>query len=142
MADWKNGAVAALALIMLAACSSVPAPRQELGTAKQAVSQARATNAPEYAPEVFSRANAKLAKAQAALENGEHALARRLAKEATVDAELAEATAGNAQNQTALNELRLSIKSLEDRIYEAPAQANELAPQPVYPPAQSSNAIR
>lgn len=138
MVEWRKAAAVALALATLAACGGVPAPRQELGAAKQAVSQARATEAPRFAPEVFTKAHGKLAQAQTALAKGDHARARRLADEATVDAELAQATAESARNKSTLDEMRRNIKTLKNRVYEAPAKSAEMAPdQPVSPTAAS-----
>jgi len=121
MVDCGKGAVAALALVTLAACGGVPAPREQVGAAKQAVSQARTTEAPEYAPDAFGKANGKLAQAQAALANGENDRARRLAEQARVDAELAQAAAENARNRSKLDEMRRSIKTLRSQVFEAPA---------------------
>ena len=142
MIGWHRGAAVGLAVATLAACSSVEAPSQEMGTAQQAVSQARETEAPQYAPDAFGKANGKLAQAQAALKKGEHARARRLADEASVDAELAQATADNARNTAALDEMRRSIKTLQAQVHEAPAQATKITPGSAEPPASSSNAAQ
>lgn len=142
MIRWQRGAAVGLAAVTLAACGGVEAPRQEMGSAKQAVSQARKTEAPQYAPDAFGKANVKLAQAQAALAKGEHARARRLAEEASVDAELAQATAENARNKAALDKMRRSIKTLQSKVHEAPAQATKITPGSAEPPAGSSNATR
>lgn len=135
MIGWQRGAAVGLAVATLAACSSVEAPSQEMGSAKQAVTQARETDAAQYAPNAFGKANGKLAQAQAALKKGEHARARRLADEASIDAELAQATADNAKNKAALDKMHRSIKTLQAQIHESPARATKITPGPAESPA-------
>ena len=142
MIRWHRGAAVGLVLVTLAACSSAEAPRQEMGTAQEAVSQARETEAPQYAPAAFGKANGKLAQAQAALAKGEHERARRLAEEASVDAELAQATAENTRNKAALDKMQRSIKTLQAQVHEAPAQATKITPSTAESPVDSSNATR
>jgi len=124
----RSGIVAAFSLVSLAACSSDPAPRQDLGSAEQAVSQARAQDAPQYAPKAFGKAHGKLAQAQEALKKGDHARARRLADEAAVDAELAQATAESTKNRAELDEIQRSIKALKSQVHAMAAQPTAGAP--------------
>lgn len=128
MIEYRSGAAAVLALGMLAACGSDPAPRQDLGSAQQAVSLARAQEAPQYAPKAYDKANGKLAQAQAALKKGDHVRARRLADEAAVDAELAQATAESAKNRAELNEIKRSIEKLKSQVQAMAAPPTAGAP--------------
>jgi hypothetical protein len=87
----------AIALCMLAGCTSVPAPVQEVAGAERAVQAAGAADAASLAPAELEKARGKLEAARRALAAREHARARQLAEQAVVDAELARITAGAEQ---------------------------------------------
>ncbi len=88
----------AAALVVLAACSTVPTPTSELAAARTAVAQA-AAQPTEDAGAVLVSARDKLARAEQALQRGDNLQARLYAEQAEADARLAVATAENARAQ-------------------------------------------
>ena len=84
------------ALLALGACANTPPPTEQLGAARAMVTQAQPL-AVNDAPAELQVAQAKLASAEAAVERGDYAVARRLAEEAEVDAKLAWTTAEDAR---------------------------------------------
>lgn len=106
------GALALLAALGLQACSSVPPPEQELTAADVAVREAEDAQAASQAPAPLRRAQDKLEQARAAMQAEEYVQARRLAEQATVDAELAEAEARSEVARQNVEELRESIEAL------------------------------
>ena len=108
----KTFAIAALlAAATLAGCAG-PAPREQLGAAQNAVRQAERSEAPLHAEAELRAAQAKLAEAEAAFRNDEHARARRLADEAVVDAELAQARAEAIIAQRSAAQMQRSVEAL------------------------------
>jgi len=83
-----------------------------MAQADMAVRQASDSKAPDYAPTELRVAQEKLLGAQQAVSADEYERARRLAEQATVDAQLAQAKgeAGDAQHNAA--ELRRTIDAL------------------------------
>jgi hypothetical protein len=88
------------ALVVLAACSTVPTPTSELAAARTAVAQA-ASQPTEDAGAVLVGARDKLARAEQALQRGDNLQARLYAEQAEADARLALATAENVRAQRA-----------------------------------------
>src|SRR4051794_21113749 len=86
------------ALLALAACATTPPPTEQLAAARAMVAQAQPLAASD-APGDLHTAQAKLASAEAAMERGDYAVARRLAEQADVDARLAWTAAENARAQ-------------------------------------------
>ena len=81
----------ALALpLLLNACASAPVPLEQMAVAEAAVQRASTASTSEAAPAELRLASAKLADARSAVKAGDSERARRLAVEATVDAEAAE----------------------------------------------------
>jgi hypothetical protein len=76
------------------------------------VRQAQTTQAPQYAPAELRMASDKLEAARRAMREEKYGEARRLAEQATVDAQLAEAKARDAQSQQTAREMRANIESL------------------------------
>ncbi len=103
------------AAVALAACSSVPPPREQMAVSRAAVERASGPAAAE-APVELSAAREKLARANRAMAEEDYATARRLAEEAEADATLAEARARAKRSDTALNELRESIRVLRSEL--------------------------
>lgn len=97
---------AMIALAMLAGCTTVPAPVQELAEAEHAVQVASASDAMTLAPSELDKAHRKLEEARSALQAQDHVLARRLAEQAVVDAELAQITARAAATERAVAAIR------------------------------------
>jgi Domain of unknown function (DUF4398) len=111
-----------LAMLALGACSSVPAPEQQLANADTAVREAEEANAASEAPAPLRRAQDKLTQARAAMQAEEYVDARRLAEQAAVDAELAEVQARSTVAEENVEELRKSIELLrQEATQKAPA---------------------
>jgi len=90
--------VAVLPLVLaVAACGSSPPP--------PSLSQAEAQGARNFAPQEMQTAADRLAAARAAIENDRQEQAARLAQEAVVNAQLAQARMEDAQAQAALAEV-------------------------------------
>jgi uncharacterized protein DUF4398 len=104
--------LAMIALLMLAACASVPAPVQDVAEAERAVQAAADADAETVAPAEFERARSKLEAAKSALQAQQHLKARRLAEQALVDAELAQVTAEAEAGARAATEIRAQIRDL------------------------------
>jgi chromosome segregation ATPase len=100
---------AVLMLAVLAACTTVPAPVQELAEAEHAVQAASASDAMTLAPAEVDKARRKLEAARSALRAQDHTLARRLAEQAVVDAELAQITARAEETERAAAAIETQI---------------------------------
>jgi predicted lipid-binding transport protein (Tim44 family) len=112
-------------LIFLTMCLSIgavslgcAAPRSStraVSQAELAVQDATVSEADAYAPADLRLAREKLDRAQAAYDDGEYDRARRLAEEALVDAQLAEARAENEQATTEARRLESDVEVLHRR---------------------------
>lgn len=101
-------------VLLLGACRSAgPVPTTQMAQARTSVQQAEEAGARDYAGLDYRRAQQKLEEAEAALADRRHDRARRLAEQAAVDAELAAVRARSAKTQEAVEELRESIRALE-----------------------------
>jgi Domain of unknown function (DUF4398) len=100
----------------LAGCASGPAPDAEMGAAELALSQAEDAEAAARAPAPYALARDKLERARDAMADGENLEARRLAEQALVDAQLAEAEARSAVARENAAELRQSIETLREEL--------------------------
>jgi hypothetical protein len=113
MAWWSTIGAGRLALmstlVVLTACSSVPAPVQEVAEAERAVQAAAAADAGTFAPAELDQARRKLDAARGALQEQEHLKARQLAEQAVVDAELAQVTARAEAAARSAAEMRAQI---------------------------------
>lgn len=81
------------AAALVAACASLPPPTELMAVTRAAVTHAATQGGHEAAPAEMRLARDKLERAQAAMRAEDYAAARRLATEAQVDAQLAEAKA-------------------------------------------------
>jgi hypothetical protein len=108
-------------LFGLAGCASGPAPDAELAAAGVAFDQAEDADAAARAPAPYALARDKLERARAASADGENIEARRLAEEALVDAQLAEAAARSEIARQNAEELRRSIETLREELARRPA---------------------
>lgn len=106
----KLGLMAALVL-GLAACASVPEPREQMAVSRAAVERASGPAAAE-APVELAAARDKITRANAAIAAKDFVLARQLAEQAEADATLAEARARATRSTTALEQVRESIRAL------------------------------
>ena len=103
--------------LALASCASQPpVPSEQLAVSKTAVEQAQRAQAGDYAPIELKQAQDKLNLAQAAVQKEDYVTAGRLAKQAEVDARLAETKAHSARAQNAVAALNESIRALRQEI--------------------------
>lgn len=110
-------AAAALALGALAACSSTPAPTEQLAVTRTTVNRVAAAPAvATSAPVEMQRAREKLVLAEKAMTAGDYVSARRLAAEAEVDARVAETRADAASNAVNLKQVQDGIRALQEEI--------------------------
>lgn len=100
-----------VAVAALSACASTPEPREQMAVGRAAVERVSGPAAAEAPVEVAS-ARDKIARANRALADKNYDLARQLAEEAEADAALAEARARAKRSDTALDEVRASIRAL------------------------------
>ena len=110
-------AVAALTVLTMAGCASTGGdqPREQMAVARAAVDRA-AGPAGADAPVEVSQAREKLERANAAVARKDYDVARRLAEQAEVDANLAEAKSHSARSDRALQEVREGIRQLREEI--------------------------
>lgn len=111
-----KGLLAIVVGLGLTGCGATLPPRAELTAAEVAISGAREADATEYAAGPFALAQDKLARAQDALAREDHTTARRLAEQAEVDAQFAEAVARSEVTHARAAELRESIRILHEEI--------------------------
>jgi hypothetical protein len=115
--DMKRSiALIPLFTIALAACASAPPPTEQLAAGKSAVQAAQLAGASEHAPVALAQAASKLRAAETAMREEQFVEARRLAQEATVDAELAQALAGSARAQHSAQQVDQSIRALRSEL--------------------------
>jgi hypothetical protein len=107
---------ALIVLLALSGCGTIPPPRAELSAAEVAVEGAEQADAAQFAPAQLSLAQDKLGRARAAMDAREFVAARRLAEQAEVDAQLAEAEARSELARAHAAELRETIRLLRDEI--------------------------
>jgi hypothetical protein len=108
--------IGAAMLVGIAGCASGPAPDAEMGAAELALSQAEDAEAATRASAPYALARDKLERARDAMADGENIEARRLAEQALVDAQLAEAQARSAVALEHAEELRESIEALRKQL--------------------------
>jgi hypothetical protein len=100
---------------LAAACATTPPPTERVAAARAMVTQAQPIAARDAALEL-NTAQAKLAGAEQAMQQGEYESARRLAEQAEVDAKLAWTVAENVRAQRAAAEVDRSVQALRDEI--------------------------
>lgn len=109
-----------LSTLILGACAGVPPPDTELATSRSAIEQAQTAGAAQQAPADFALARDKFARAEAAALRGENLAATRLAEQAQLDAQLAQARARAAGTERAVGELDESLRVLRDEMNRKP----------------------
>jgi hypothetical protein len=114
------GLVLAVGLVGLATapgCASRGTPPGDaIGAAEYALRKATEDGATEFAPVDIRQAEDKLDRARAARSEGANMTAIRLANEVALEAQLAEAKAGNARIHRARNEVQKSLDALRAEI--------------------------
>jgi hypothetical protein len=109
----------ALALLALAGCAgnrAAPEYQGDLQRAGRTVAEAEQEGAYQYGGAELNLAREKLRAAERAAEEGEDEEAQRLATEAELDAQLAMAISRNQQTQAAVQEVRESIRTLQEEL--------------------------
>lgn len=120
--DMKPWMLLKVCLILLftwvfAGCADkVPPPTEQVTMATQAIAQAESSGAFEFAPVELKLARDKLALARQAMDKEENDKARRLADEAMIDANLAEARARSAKSLKVVDEMKESIRVLQQEM--------------------------
>jgi hypothetical protein len=109
-------AAASAVLLALGGCASTPMPTAQLAVAEAAVQRANTTSTQESAPAELATAVGKLARARSAVTAGDAVLARRMADEATVDAQLAEQRAAAKRATLAASESENAARVLREEI--------------------------
>ena len=110
--QWLGAAAVAASL---AACSSIPRPVEQVEAARAALGQAQPVAVAEGAPQL-KLAQAKLERAERAMQGGDHVSARILAEQAEVDARYAWTLAESARLQRAAAGIDRSVQSLRDEL--------------------------
>ena len=101
--------------IIIAGCAGAP-PTEQMAVSKVAVTTATSAGSNEFAPLALRSAMEKMDAAEKAMAEEDYPLARQLAEEAQVDAQLAAATARSAKAQKAANALQESNRVLRNEI--------------------------
>ena len=119
MKTWRlmKGCLVTLFIVVLAGCAAkAPVPEKQVTLATQSIVQAESSGAVEFAPLELKAARDKLSQAKLAMDREENIVARRFADEAMVDANLAEAKARSAKAQKVVEELKESIRILQQEM--------------------------
>jgi len=104
------------AAVLLAACASNPPPTAQMAVSKAAVSNANAAGANEFAPLPLRAASTKMQSAEQAMITHDYLLARELAEEAEVDAQLSAVTTRAVKAQIAVSQLQQDNSVLRQEI--------------------------
>lgn len=116
------------AALLLAGCATkVERPTEEMTRATTLIDQAEKAGAQRYAAAELQQARDKLAEAEAAANAGKGEVALRLATEATLDAELANARTTSGEAQHSADEVRRSTEALQQ-------EATRTSTTPATPP--------
>jgi septal ring factor EnvC (AmiA/AmiB activator) len=120
----------------IVACASAPMPVDKLAVAQTAVQRAEQAQAAQFAQVELATARNKLTAAQAAADKRDAEMAARLADQADVDAQLAEATARAKQQEQLVTEMDKSLQDLRNEALRNSSGAGPNAPQPTTTPQQ------
>jgi Domain of unknown function (DUF4398) len=101
---------------LLVACASTPPPNDQIAVANAAVVHAANAGAPNAAPGEMRMARDKLDRAKQAMTTNDYDLARTLAQQAQVDAQLAEAKADAIKAGQAAREVQDGNRVLREEI--------------------------
>lgn len=104
-------------LLTLGACASAPmAPSVSLQAAEQAITTAEQDQVADYASYDLSQARDKLAAAKVAVQKEEMVLAKRLAEQSLVDAQLATAKTSEIKAGKINQEMQESTRTLQEEM--------------------------
>lgn len=130
----RNGVFSAIAFGIVG-CASTPMPVDKLAVAKSSLDRAEQAQAAQFAQVELNSARNKYAAAQAAANKSEAEVVGRLADQADVDAQLAEATARAKQQQQLVAEMEESLRDLRNEtLRRNDSGAGAQAPQPTTTP--------
>jgi len=108
--------VSVAAVILIAGCASTPAPTEQMAVSRAAVSNASSAGGSEFAPVQLKSAMEKMERAERAMAAKDYVLARQLAEQAEVDAQLAGATARSVKAKKAADALQEDSRVLRQEI--------------------------
>lgn len=103
-------------VILVAGCASTPPPTEQIAISKTAVDNASSDGGDEYAPLQLKTAKEKLDAAEQAMVAKKYVLAKQLAEEAQVDAELAVAISRSDKNKKAADTVKEDSSVLHQEI--------------------------
>jgi|SRR5690606_4118620 predicted component of type VI protein secretion system len=106
----------ALFALVMAGCSSTPAPDSKMAVAEAAVQNANTANTSEHAPRELQVAISKLASARQAYERKDYKEAHRLAEQAELDAQAAVIRAQAVSAAKAAEESQEAERALREEI--------------------------
>ena len=109
---------AALAL----GCATASAPNESVSNAEYAIRKAEEREATQYAPLEMRIAKDKIEQSRLSIAAGENDHARRLAEQAAVDAQLAEAKARAGRAEATVAEIEKSIEALRSETERRPIE--------------------
>jgi predicted lipid-binding transport protein (Tim44 family) len=98
----------------IVACASTPMPVEKLAVAKNSLARAEQAQAAQVAQVELNTARNKYAAAQAAADKNDAEVAARLADQADIDAQLAEAMARAKQQGQLVTEMDASLRDLRE----------------------------
>jgi hypothetical protein len=108
------------AALLAAGCASTPEPTAQMQAARQAIADAESAEAAKHAAPELGQARSKLAAAETAVKNKDMDDAARLAEEARLDADLADARTAAVKAQAANEEIRRSNSAVLDEMQRTP----------------------
>jgi len=108
--------ISVAAAIFMAGCASTPAPTEQMAVSRAAVGNANSAGGNEFAPLQLKSAMEKMDAAERAMAKKDYVLARQLAEQAQVDAQLAGAMARSAKAKKAADALQEDSRVLRQEI--------------------------
>jgi PBP1b-binding outer membrane lipoprotein LpoB len=108
--------MAAIAALLMTGCVNVQPPSEQMAVSKAAVSNANTAGAEEFAPLLLKSATDKMAGAELAMTQQKYDMARVLAEQAQVEAQLAAATAHRVRAQKAADTVQEDSRILRKEI--------------------------
>lgn len=110
-------AIALLATLTLSSCATtIKPPHQEIQSAEQAISQAEQARVADYASPELRTAREKLTEARAAMLQENLIVARRLAEQSRVEADLAVAKADVSKAQAINDDIKKGTESMQQEM--------------------------
>ncbi|QOC21666.1 DUF4398 domain-containing protein [Wenzhouxiangella sp. AB-CW3] len=106
------------ALLLMAACATTPVDPGLLDNARVAIEQAEQAGAGEYSPLELRFAHERLARAETFVDNDDDTMARRMAEQAEVEAQLALARTRAALARAELARKQRELEQIETDIRE------------------------